>query len=117
MPVNLHLFYVIRDFHRRSHPKDIIVKGVNLPERADLDHTLRQVLGRFVRWPSKAVEIHDLPERGPWKAIVRLAATDISSPVAEVVRLRFSPPPPEVSRLLLLPAPAGLRIKAERAWW
>ena len=36
----------------------------------------------------------------------------IHSNVAEVVRLRFSPPHPEVSRLLLLPAPAEVMIKA-----
>ena len=75
MPVDSHFFYIIRDFHRRSQP-DIIVKKVNLPERADLDHTLRQVLARFVRWPSKAVEM--IPARRPWKAIVRIAATEIS---------------------------------------
>ncbi len=36
--------------------------------------------------------------------------------VAEVVRLRFSPPHPKVSRLLLLAAPADVRIKAAARW-
>ena len=37
------------------------------------------MLARFVRWPSKAVEINDFPARRPWKAIVRFAAMEISS--------------------------------------
>ena len=44
--------------------------------------------------------------------IISPANTATTSNVAEVVRLRFSPPHPEVSRLLLLPAPAEVVIKA-----
>ena len=43
--------------------------------------------------------------------IITPADAVTTSNVAEVVRLRFSPPHPEVSRLLLLAAPDGVVIK------